>query len=193
MVIGVTGNSGSGKSEISKILSNKINAKIIDADKVVKELYTPGHEYYNKILELFGNKILEKNNKFNRSKIAEIIYNNESEREKLNNLTYKYVVDEIKKMVKKENNNNIIIDAPLLFESKLDEICDITVAVLAEKSLKINRICTRDNIEQKIAISRLAIQKEDSYYQKKADYIVTNNGKKDEINLEEICTKIGKN
>lgn len=193
MVIGVTGNSGSGKSEISKILSNKINAKIIDADKVVKELYTPGHEYYNKILELFGNKVLEKNNKLNRSKIAEIIYNNESEREKLNNLTYKYVVDEIKKMVKKENNNNIIIDAPLLFESKLDEICDITVAVLAEKSLKINRICTRDNIEQKIAISRLAIQKEDSYYQKKADYIVTNNGKKDEINLEEICTKIGKN
>lgn len=193
MVIGVTGNSGSGKSEISKILSNKINAKIIDADKVVKELYTPGHEYYNKILELFGNKVLEKNNKLNRNKIAEIIYNNESQREKLNNLTYKYVVDEIKKRVKKEKNINIIIDAPLLFESKLDEICDITVAVLAEKSLKINRICTRDNIEQKIAISRLAIQKEDSYYQKKADYIVTNNGKKDEINLEEICTKIGKN
>lgn len=193
MVIGVTGNSGSGKSEISKILSNKINAKIIDADKVVKELYTPGREYYNKILELFGNKILEKNNKLNRNKIAEIIYNNESEREKLNNLTYKYVVDEIKKRVKKEKNINIIIDAPLLFESKLDEICDITVAVLAEKSLKINRICTRDNIEQKIAISRLAIQKEDSYYQKKADYIVTNNGKKDEINLEEICTRIGKN
>ena len=193
MVIGVTGNSGSGKSEISKILSNKINAKIIDADKVVKELYTPGQEYYNKILELFGNKVLEKNNKLNRNKIAEIIYNNESEREKLNNLTYTYVVDEIKKRVKKEKNINIIIDAPLLFESKLDEICDITVAVLAEKSLKINRICTRDNIEQKIAISRLAIQKEDSYYQKKADYIVTNNGKKDEINLEEICTRIGKN
>ena len=193
MVIGVTGNSGSGKSEISKILSNKINAKIIDADKVVKELYTPGQEYYNKILELFGNKVLEKNNKLNRNKIAEIIYKNESEREKLNNLTYKYVVDEIKKRVKKEKNINIIIDAPLLFESKLDEICDITVAVLAEKSLKINRICTRDNIEQKIAISRLAIQKEDSYYQKKADYIVTNNGKKDEINLEEICTRIGKN
>ena len=193
MVIGVTGNSGSGKSEISKILSNKINAKIIDADKVVKELYTPGQEYYNKILELFGNKVLEKNNKLNRNKIAEIIYNNEREREKLNNLTYKYVVDEIKKRVKKEKNINIIIDAPLLFESKLDEICDITVAVLAEKSLKINRICTRDNIEPKIAISRLAIQKEDSYYQKKADYIVTNNGKKDEINLEEICTRIGKN
>ena len=193
MVIGVTGNSGSGKSEISKILSNKINAKIIDADKVVKELYTPEQEYYKKILKLFGNKVLEKNNKLNRNKIAEIIYNNESEREKLNNLTYKYIVDEIKKRVKKEKNINIIIDAPLLFESKLDEICDITVAVLAEKSLKINRICTRDNIEQKIAISRLAIQKEDSYYQKKADYIVTNNGKKDEINLEEICTRIGKN
>lgn len=193
MVIGVTGNSGSGKSEISKILSNIINAIIIDADKVVKELYTPGQEYYNKILELFGNKILEKDNKLNRNKIAEIIYNNESEREKLNNLTYKYVVNEIKKRVKKEKNSNIIIDAPLLFESKLDKICDITVAVLAEKNLKINRICARDNIEKETAISRLAIQKEDFYYQEKADYIVTNNGKKDEINLEEICTKIGKN
>ena len=193
MVIGITGNSGSGKSEISKLLSNKINAKIVDADKVVKELYEPGQDYYNKILNLFGKKILDKDNKLNKKKIAEIIYHNENERKKLNNLTYKYVVDEIKTRIKKENNHHLIIDAPLLFESGLDKICDITVAVLANERLKLNRICSRDNIDISLATARLSIQAKDSYYLKKADYIIKNNGSKNEINLEEICTKIGKN
>ena len=193
MVIGITGNSGSGKSEISKLLSNKINAKIVDADKVVKELYEPGQDYYNKILNLFGKKILDKDNKLNKKKIAEIIYHNENERKKLNNLTYKYVVDEIKTIIKKENNHHLIIDAPLLFESGLDKICDITVAVLANERLKLNRICSRDNIDRSLATARLSIQAKDSYYLKKADYIIKNNGSKNEINLEEICTKIGKN
>lgn len=192
MIIGITGNSGSGKSEISKILSQKINAKIIDADKIVRKIAEPGNKYYEKQVELFGKEILI-NNKLNRKKIAEIIYNNSGKREELNKLTYKYVVDEIKNEIKNMAEKNVIIDAPLLFESGLNKICDFTIGVIAKKSIKIERICKRDNIDKSVAEARLNIQENDEFYIKNADYIVENNGNLDEINWEEICTKIGKN
>lgn len=192
MIIGITGNSGSGKSAISKILAKKINAEIIDADEVVKELSEPGSKYYNKIVELFGKEILIEN-KLNKKQMAEIIYNNSEKREKLNKLTYKYVVEEIKNRVKKLKEKNIIIDAPLLFESGLDKICKFTIAVLADFNIKLERICKRDNLDKETAKARLDIQAKDEYYIKKANYIVENNGEIDEINLEEICIVIGKN
>ena len=190
MIIGITGNSGSGKSEVAKILAKKIGAKIIDADEVVKELSEPGQKYYEKIVELFGENILN-NNKLNRPKIAEIIYNDKTKREALNKITYIYIVDEIKKRAQKEKE--LIIDAPLLFESKLDKICDYTIAVLADEEVKTKRICKRDNIDVKIAKSRLKIQQDDEFYIKRANKIIQNNGEMNDINLEEICTKIGKN
>lgn len=192
MIIGITGNSGSGKSEISQILAKKINAKIINADVIVQELSEPKHIYYEKIIELFGTEILI-NNKLNKRKIADIIYTDKSKRNKLNELTYKYVVNEIKNRIKETTIKNIILDAPLLFESKLDKICDFTIAILAEKDIKLERICKRDNISLKTAKNRLAIQKTDEFYISKAKYIIRNNGKIEEIKLEEICTKIGTN
>ena len=192
MILGITGNSGSGKSHLSQIISKRINAQIIDADEIVKELSEPGNNYYNKIIELFGKQIL-KENKLNKKQIAQIIYNDSEKREKLNKLTYKYVVEEIKKRVEKSKQKNIIIDAPLLFERKLDKIYNKTIAILADFEIKLQRITNRDKIDKKIAKARLDIQPNDEYYKKNADYIIKNNGKIDEAKLEEICTKIGMN
>ena len=192
MILGITGNSGSGKSHLSQIISKRINAQIIDADEIVKELSEPGNNYYNKIIELFGKQIL-KENKLNKKQIAQIIYNDSEKRENLNKLTYKYVVEEIKKRVEKSKQKNIIIDAPLLFESSLDKICNKTIAILADFEIKLQRITNRDKIDKKIAKARLDIQPNDEYYKKNADYIIKNNGKIDEAKLEEICTKIGMN
>ena len=193
MVIGITGNSGSGKTEIAKILAKRIEAEIIDADRIARKLAEPGQVYYKKILELFGNKILTEN-RLNRRKIAEIIYSDSNKREKLNSLTYQYVVDEIKAQVEdKKEAKNIVIDAPLLFESRLDKVCDFTIGVIADTETKIRRICYRDKTNEETARARLKIQKDNEYYKKNADYIINNNGKIEEIDLEELCIKIGKN
>ena len=185
MIIGITGNSGSGKSEVSKILAKKINGEIIDADKIVKEMTDTETEYLKKIIELFGNEILIER-KINRKKLAEIIYNNEEKRKELNKLTYYYVVNEIKNKINKIKLKNIIIDAPLLFESGLDKICEFTISVIAKPDIKIDRICKRDKIERQTAINRLSIQKKDEYYKLKSDYIIENNERIEEINWEEI-------
>lgn len=192
MIIGITGNSGSGKTIISKILAEKINAKIIDADKIAKEMTSNKTEYLKEIIKIFGQEILE-DDKLNRKKLAEIIYKNKIKKHQLNKLTYKYVAKEIQKEVFSEAGKNVIIDAPLLFESGLNKICEINIAVIAKKSIKIERICKRDKIEIETAKARLAIQRKEKYYTRKADYVLENNGKIEEINLEEICTKIGKN
>lgn len=179
-IIGITGSSGSGKTTVSKILSEELNAKIINADEVVKQLQQKGTKYYQEIVETFGQEILQEDSSLNRKKLAEIIFQDELKKEKLDNLTYKYVVEEIKAQVKNAKEKHVIIDAPLLIESKLNKICDKVIAVVSSKKEQIERICKRDNIEESTARKRLESQKDNEFYKKNANYIVENNGGKDD-------------
>ena len=177
-IIGITGSSGSGKSTATKILLEELKAKIIDADKVVKQMQEKGTKYFEEIVEAFGEEILQEDGSLNRIKLAKIIFRDELKKEKLDKLTYKYVVKEIKKQVETAKEEYVIIDAPLLIESKLNEICDIVIAVISEKQEQIKRICKRDNIEENKAKLRLKAQKDNEFYKTNADYIVENNGGK---------------
>lgn len=181
-IIGITGSSGSGKTTISKILSKELNTKIINADEIVKQMQTLGTEYYEKIVETFGEEILQEDGSLNRKKLAEMIFQDELKKEKLDDLTYKYIIEEIKTQVKNAKEKYIIIDAPLLIESKLNEICDIVIAVISSKQEQIKRICKRDNIEVENAETRINAQQNNEFYKINADYIIENNeGEKDEI------------
>lgn len=177
-VIGITGSSGSGKSTATKILSEELEAKTINADEIVKQMQEKGNKYFEKIVELFGMEIVRQDNTLNRRKIAEIIFQDEQKKEKLDKLTFKYVVEEIKKHVENEKEKYVIIDAPLLIESKLNEICNIVIAIISEKEEQVKRICKRDNIEENEAKIRLKAQKDNEFYKRHADYIVENNGGK---------------
>ena len=98
-IIGITGNSGSGKSTISKLISKNYEAKIIDADKIAKEMAKNNGEYLQAIRQAFGNDVI-KNNELDRKKLADIVFLNRAEKEKLDGLTFEYVVEEIKKELK---------------------------------------------------------------------------------------------
>ncbi len=188
MIIGITGNSGSGKTELSKILFkeisddknndlNKKNIEIIDADKVVKEMSKEDSIYFKEIVKLFGEDILNKTenaNVLNRQKIADIIFNNKDIKNKLDELTFKYVVKEIKEKISISKADIILIDAPLLIESKLNEICNIVISVVASKQLRINRIIKRDNLEKEKAKQRIDAQKGEDFYIKNSNYVVIN-------------------
>ena len=102
-IIGITGNSGSGKSTISKLISKNYEAKIIDADKIAKEMTKNNGEYLQAIRQAFGNDVI-KNNEFDRKKLADIVFLNRAEKEKLDGLTFEYVVEEIKKELEANQN-----------------------------------------------------------------------------------------
>lgn len=193
-VIGITGSSGSGKTTLSKILNERDDVKVIDADKVVRELSVPGTEYLNAIKETFGQDVFLDDGNLNRKKLAKKIYNDNVARENLNKLTFNYVVKEIISRIISISSEEVkfaIIDAPLLFESNLDRCCDYVIALIADFDLKVRRICKRDNIDEETAKSRLNIQNKDSFYIEKSDFVIHNSENSDlKAEIEKIFEKI---
>lgn len=177
-IIGVTGTSGVGKTTVCEILNIKFNAFIIDADEVARELSKKGNIYLQSIAEYFGQDILDVAGNLKRKELANIIYTDKVKREALNSITFKFVVEEIKRRVDylAKENEIIVIDAALLFESKLDECCDIILGIIADETQKIERICKRDNITEEMAKKRIAVQIPDKELLKKVDYVIKNIG-----------------
>lgn len=174
-VIGITGNSGSGKTTATKILKRLCDAEVIDADKVVRELSVPGTKYLDAIKEKFGESVFLEDGTLNRKALAEKIYNSKEDLEVLNGLTFKYVVEEIKFRIEEAKNEIIVLDAPLLFESGLDEDCTAVIGLTAPFELKVERIVKRDGISEETAYSRINIQAKDEFYLNKADVVIENN------------------
>lgn len=192
-IIGITGNSGSGKSTISKLISKNYEAKIIDADKIAKEMTKNNGEYLQAIRQAFGNDVI-KNNELDRKKLADIVFLNRAEKEKLDGLTFEYVVEEIKKELEANQNLDyqyIILDFPLLFESKLDKLCDYTIGVIAPKTEKIKRICKRDKLSKEKALQRLNSQPNDEFFTKNCNTVINNENKEETIKMvNEIMLKL---
>lgn len=192
-IIGITGNSGSGKSTISKLISKNYEAKIIDADKIAKEMTKNNGEYLQAIRQAFGNDVI-KNNELDRKKLADIVFLNRTEKEKLDSLTFEYVVEKIKKELEANQNLDyqyIILDVPLLFESKLDKLCDYTIGVIAPKTEKIKRICKRDKLSKEKALQRLNSQPNDEFFTKNCDTVINNENKEETIKMvNEIMLKL---
>lgn len=183
IIVGVTGNTGAGKTTVSTIIKNNMNAVVIDADKISKDLMQPGEEYYEKILELFGrNEVLhsktsKNRQKINRTKLAKIIFEDEEKREMLNTLTFKYVGKEIKKQIlENKDREMIVLDIPLLYEGGYDKICNYVIAVVSSEDAKIERIFQRDKISREEVKTRLKAQQTDDFFKERANYVINNPG-----------------
>lgn len=189
MVIGITGSSGAGKSTICEVLEIRYNVKVINADKIAKKLSKKGTNYINDIVAKFGTDILDEEGELKRRKLAEIIYNDEAKRQELNDCTFKYIKEEIKKEIK--NDKKVyVIDAPLLFECELNEICDKIIGVISRKELQLDRIVARDNIDYESAERRLRAQEDNEFYIRNCDRIIENNN--DLAYIEQEIEKLAK-
>lgn len=190
-IIGITGSSGAGKSTICEILKKEYDVKVINADKVAKKLSQKGTRYINEIAEKFGMDILDEQGELKRKKLAEIIYTNSQKREELNQCTFKYISEEIKKQIHQNRKyTTIVIDAPLLFESELNQLCDSVIGVISKQELQIERIVARDNVDYEHAERRLRAQQSNEFYIKNCDEIIENND--DIYDIEEEIRMIAK-
>jgi dephospho-CoA kinase len=197
-IIGITGSSGSGKTLIADIIKEKYSVEVIKADSIVRKAQKIGMPYYKAIVKTFGQDILFSNNEIDRKKLANRIYENSEDLKKLNKLTYKYIAKditkEINKLKKQKKLTFVVIDAPLLIESKLNKICNIIIGVISPLETKLERIISRDNLNKDEAMARLNIQPTDEFYIKNSDYIIENKEEKTSENLgEEICIILGGN
>lgn len=189
IIIGVTGNSGAGKTTVATIMKTNLKAQNINADDITRELIKPGNGYYFDVLKIFGNDILHGPDskcpdKIKKDKLAKMLFSDEEKREKLNKLTFKYVGQELKDIILEHKEDEfIILDIPLLYEGRFEKICNYVVAVVADEETKIARICERDKISKEDAAQRLSTQMNENFLKEHADFVIENNGKNKYFNL----------
>lgn len=145
----------------------------IKLQKICKNL---GESYYNAIVECFGEEILLENKELNRKKLAGVIFSDKEKKREIDNLTFKFVVPRIRNMVEDAmKKTDVVIDAALLFEMGVDEICDITIGVVSSLANCIDRICKRDGITEDDAMHRISSQKDVDYFKINCTYVACNN------------------
>lgn len=189
-LIALSGQSGAGKSTISKVFE-KNGAYIINADELVKELYQPDSICLKTLSSVFGSQIISSDGNLNRRKLASIVFTDKNNTEILNSIVHPFVTALLLKKIKcavNKNKNFIVYDAPQLFESNFDIMCDITVGIIADEKIRVERICNRDNIDERSALERIKAQYDESFFRQNCDYIIENNS--DIKALENAVTKL---
>lgn len=171
-IIGLTGPTGAGKSSLSET-TRKMGFKVIDCDKVARTATEKGTAGLKALALAFGEDILNNDGTLNRKALARKAFETKEKTELLNKTVLPYITELVQKECDREL---IILDAPTLFESGINSICKATVAVLADKSTRLNRIMERDGIDEESALLRMNAGKPDEFYRENADYIVYNNG-----------------
>ena len=177
-IIGLTGPTGSGKSTVAKYF-NDLGVEIIDCDLVAREVTEIGSELLPLLAETFGDEILADDGSLIRKELARRAFSSESETEKLNSIMLPFIANKIKEILDvfaTEGVECVMLDAPTLYESGLDSICDSVLAVLCPEEIRKKRIIERDNLTEEQALTRLLASKPDSFYTEKTRHIVVNDG-----------------
>ena len=108
--------------------------------------------------------------------MGETIFSDAKKRMLLNSIIYPYISYTVIERVVSSQAKVVVIDAPTLFESKIDDICDIIVSVIADRETLAERIMNRDGITHEQAISRLSSQFDKQFYIEKSDFHIENDG-----------------
>ena len=187
-IIGICGRSGSGKGYICKAFE-EYGIPSVDTDAVYREILDrDGSSCLKEITSFFGDCVIDSAGKLDRRALAAIVFSDESGKslEKLNSITHKYILEETNIRISDFENQGyraVIIDAPVLFESKFNEFCDLIFAVSAPFEVSVERICLRDNRSRKEAVSRLESQLDEETLERLCDEIIINDGVSD-VNMQ---------
>lgn len=178
-IIGVTGPSGAGKGAVSEYMRTAHGFKVIDADKVYHSIVSAPSDCVNELADNFGKEIINCNGGIDRKALSKLVFGEENKDKLLvlNKITHKYVISEINGLLSaysKEGAEVCVIDAPLLIEAGINEMCDYVIAVVAPKELRAKRIADRDGIDEDAALLRINSQKPNSFYEEKCDFILQN-------------------
>ncbi|NMD70721.1 dephospho-CoA kinase [Bacillus sp. DNRA2] len=178
VIIGLTGGIASGKSTVSNMLK-ELGIPVIDADEEARLAVEKGEKAYDEIVAYFGKEILLEDGSIDRPKLGSIIFPNEEKREVLNHIVHPAVRQNM--LRKKEQyvaggNELVVLDIPLLFESKLTYLVDKIILVFVDEQTQLNRLMARNNFTESEAKSRIASQLPLRDKLQWADEVINNNG-----------------
>ena len=160
--IGLTGGIASGKSTITDYIKTNKKIPILDADNLSRELIKPNTIVYKKILDNFGNQIIDKDSsekQINRKFLKKIIFKDEKNREWINKLLHPLIREKmINKCNQYKDNKVILLVVPLLFEANFEDLCTEIWLVKCTEEQQIKRLVKRDKISKQDACSIIKLQ-----------------------------------
>lgn len=174
--LGVTGGIGSGKSVVCEALRLH-NIPVYDADLEAKSLNDTSPVIREKLIEAFGAE-LYKNDKLDRKKLAQLIFNDEKNLRQVNSIIHPELAKHFEKWTDGRMEHSIVaIDAAVLFEAGFQQFVDKTITVFSPIETRIERVVKRDNLTREHILSRINSQMSDEEKIKLSDFVIINDNK----------------
>ncbi len=193
-VVGLTGSTGAGKSEVSRLLAAR-GWFIIDADALARRAVERGSAALKALTERFSDAILHEDGTLDRAALAATAFASEEATAALNAIVHPAVIallqDELK-AARERGERMVVLDVPLLFQTGLESLCDLTIAVTAPPALRCERICLRDGLTAEQAGARMGAQPPDAYYADRAARVIENDGDRERLSaaVAAICREV---
>ncbi|MBR9729129.1 dephospho-CoA kinase [Shewanella intestini] len=174
-IVGLTGGIGSGKTTVANLFAEK-GIELVDADIVAREVVAQGSIGLESIKTHFGVEVISANGELNRQALRELVFNDDKQRQWLNNLLHPLIRQTMMQQVAQAQSEYVILVVPLLFENGLDSLVNTTLVVDISPTLQQQRSAKRDNTSaaaiQKIINSQMSREQRLA----KAQYVIDNQG-----------------
>ncbi len=171
MIVGITGNIGSGKSTLCNFLKWK-GFKVVNADLIGKSFLLKGEKAYNKVIELFGRGILKENLEIDTKKLGEIVFRDSKNLKLLTSIIHPLIESELSGIKEKYEGSVIFIEAAVLVEAGWQNLFDKIVTVFAYKGQRLLRASKRFGIKEAIRRERFQLPYREKL--KFTDYLICN-------------------
>lgn len=179
-VVGLTGGIGSGKTTVANLFADQ-GISLVDADIVARQVVEPNTKGYTAIVEHYGQRILNHDGTINRAQLRSNIFNDESQRQWVNQLLHPLIREEMLKQVGKATSPYVIMVIPLLFENGLDSLVNRTLMVDISPELQVQRTIKRDNVPADQVSNIIAAQMSRDEKLSKTDDVIENQGAVSEL------------
>jgi len=183
LILGLTGGIATGKSTAAEMLE-KMGAYRIDADQIAKEVVQPGMPAWKAIVDHFGPGVLLFDRKLNRNALASIVFHDQRERAKLEEITHPSIGEVIREQItlaRKSGAKVALLEVPLLYETGLASLADKVLVVVADEAAQIARMLKRNNLSSEEARLRIRSQMPLAEKVRRADYVICNTGTPEEL------------
>lgn len=181
--VGLTGMSGAGKTTACRVFAENGFA-VIDCDLVARKVVGKGRPALRDIAACFTEGVLTGEGELDRRKLGDIVFGDRAKLDALNGIIYPYItyciVEEMTYLAKNKSEM-ILLDAPTLFESGADVLCDSVVSVTADIRSCAERIMQRDGLTAEQAEKRLSSQHDAGFYIERSHYCAENTGTAEEF------------
>lgn len=181
--MGVTGGLGSGKSAMSNFFREK-GAVVFDADTEAKFILLRTAEVQKALIDSFGETILNEVGELDFKRLADFAFAKPERQQRLNEIVHPEVMMVAEQRMIQASQKGVdlfIFDAALLFESGLEGYLDITVTVIADEELRVQRALARGHLTEEDIRRRINLQLPDEEKAKRADFVIANNGTEEEF------------